>query len=326
MGKISFHWYAYWLGCVLGGLVLGFILVSFRRPQAALDLAHSPPPQPEIGSSPLSLVEVDNFVSILFTGDVMLGRSVNHNILKSQDPTWPFHSVQAVMSEADITYINLENPLLANCPITDSGMKFCGGIENVKGLLAAGVDVASLANNHSTNYGQGGLEETIVTLEGAGIVTTGTTQPAVIMRKGTRYAFVSFNDIGRYHGISSTDSTNLKSQLQAAEELGDVVIATFHWGNEYESTPTARQISLAHAAVDYGADLVIGAHPHWVQSSEIYKGKTIYYSLGNFVFDQEWSAGTKRGLVVRANFQGSNLLGFDELPVLIEHYGQPHWQ
>lgn len=264
-------------------------------------------------------------VTIIFTGDVMLGRSVNKNIVTRNDPTWPFINVASVLSAADITYINLENPLVENCPIIVTGFKFCGNLDNVKGLQYAGVDVASLANNHATNYGKDGLDSTIKILDAHGIEPVGLGSPVSIERGGQVFTFLSLNDIGPYPGIDNVDVTTLTSKVQAAAILDSVLIVTFHWGHEYHAVPSERQITLAHQAIDAGADLIIGAHPHWVQTKEIYKNVPIYYSLGNFVFDQEWSQETKKGLVVQLTYDNQKLVDSQELPVFIENYGQPRW-
>lgn len=264
-------------------------------------------------------------VTLLFIGDVMLGRSVNERIQSSQDPSWPFIYVQDVLRSADIAYINLESPLVANCPITNTGMKFCGAAENALGLVSSGIDIASLANNHATNYGASGLAETIEILSANDIAVTGIAIPTTLERNGYNYTFLSFNDVGRYEGINQTDSGAIYEQISAAKSEDNLLIVTFHWGEEYQSTPSARQKDMARRSVEAGADLVIGAHPHWIQSSEIYQGKPIYYSLGNFVFDQEWSKETKRGLAVRFTYLKDQLLKTEELPVQIENFGQPHW-
>lgn len=265
-------------------------------------------------------------MTLLFTGDVMLGRSVNQNIAQHNDPTWPFIYVADRLKSADITYINLEGPLIAECPITETGMKFCGDLGNVAGLVEAGVDVASLANNHSTNYGASGLTATMETLKSNGIEPVGVGSPVKLMRQGQVFTFLSFNDIGPYPGIDNVVPSTLSDQISRVKVKGETLIVTFHWGHEYQSTPSERQISLAHQAIEAGADLVVGAHPHWVQTHELYQGKPIYYSLGNFVFDQEWSPETKRGLVVEFTYLNGVLINTNELPVLIENFGQPHWQ
>lgn len=311
MSKNRLHWYFYFLGCTLGGIFLGFIL--------AKNLSYVTPKL----STSTSDLDSTRRVTLLFTGDVMLGRSVNNNIFKSHNPSWPFIYVQDVLRSADITYINLESPLVANCPLTNSGMKFCGDAGNVLGLVSSGVDVASLANNHATNYGVSGLAETVEVLDANDIAVTGLATPVTLERNGYNYTFLSFNDVGLFEGIAQTDSGAMYEQIRAAKSEDNLLIVTFHWGNEYQATPSARQQDIARRSVEAGADLIVGAHPHWIQSSEVYLGKPIYYSLGNFVFDQEWSVETKRGLVVRFTYLGDRLLKTEELPVQIENFGQP---
>jgi len=323
MGEININWYLYWLGCAIGGIVLGF-LISYLILNP-IEVRAKPSPSPSI---PLVVRQspAPHSVTLLFTGDVMLGRTVGYNISKFKDASWPFQYVSQVMREADITYINLENPLISNCPLTQTGMKFCSETANVAGLVAAGVDIASLANNHTTNYGPSGLEETISTLTSNSILPVGLGYPVKITKNGQVFTFLSFTDIGPYSGVANVNPETLGATIKASKSEGEVLIVTFHWGHEYQTLPSQRQVSLAHDAIDAGADLIIGAHPHWVQTHETYKDKLIYYSLGNFVFDQEWSAETKKGLAVRLTYDGSSLVKTEELPVLIQNYGQPHWE
>lgn len=314
MPKINFHWLSYYTGCILGGIILGFIVAKALEVPVGADY-HPPIYSSEsLHPSPLSSPTPDKLVTLLFTGDVMLGRSVNKNIQQSHDPHWPFIYVRDLLRSADITYINLENPLITNCPVTDTGMKFCGDIGSVVGLTYAGIDVASLANNHASNFGPAGLEETIRTLESNNIRAIGGDRFTTISIEDHKYTFYSFNDIGE-------DAMQTMSKFPKQDN--ELIIVTFHWGSEYQSKPSNRQITLAHLAIDNGADLVVGAHPHWVQTSEVYKGKPIYYSLGNFIFDQEWSLATKKGLVIRLTYRGLELVKSEELPVFIQNYGQP---
>lgn len=150
MPKINFHWYYYWIGCVLCGIMIG---IPFGRlPKGPL--AVTPTSDSTFRETPERIPPpASNPVTLIFTGDVMLGRSVNKNIQLNKDPSWPFIYVQDILRSADIAYINLESPLTYNCPVTDTGMKFCGDISNVAGLMSAGIDVASVANNHANNYG-----------------------------------------------------------------------------------------------------------------------------------------------------------------------------
>lgn len=326
---INFSVPYFWLGCLVGGLMIGIsfgILQSKTSHSVSIEETVNELISDSAAQAASESASFDNLVTLLFTGDVMLGRSVNQRIIINKNRSWPFLYVVDELKEADITYINLESPLISECPSTDKGMKFCGDLGNVDGLVSAGVDVASVANNHATNYGSEGLTETVNILQDKGISVVGTGSSVTLSRKGSNYNFLSYNDVGRYQGIAQADSSILKAQIKSAKELGGLVVVGFHWGEEYKTQPTPRQISLAHMAIESGADLIIGSHPHWVQTKEIYMNKTIYYSLGNFVFDQEWSAETKKGLAVRFSYRGDVLENTEELPVYIERYGQPRWQ
>ena len=256
-------------------------------------------------------------VVLVATGDVSLARSVNTQIQKRHDPTWPFIKTAEVLKKADITLINLESPLITNCPLTDTGMKFCGDSGNVAGLTFAGVDVANIANNHTKNYGEVGLEETVDVLTQNGILASGRERVAYKEIGKTTFAFVGYNDVGEKEG----DFSEIKEVRQKA----DVVVVSYHWGNEYTTQVSDRQKYLAHLVVDAGADLVIGNHPHWVQSTEVYRDKLIVYAHGNFVFDQEWSQKTKEGVVGQYTFEDGKLVDWKLLPIKIIDFGQPHF-
>lgn len=262
--------------------------------------------------------------TIIFTGDVMVGRGVNIRSLAHQDFTWPFAYVGDFLKSADITVVNLETPIVADCPTYEHGFIFCAPPETVAGLTYAGVDVASLANNHSSNFGWEGVSSSEKYLTEAGIGVIGLNKPFMITRDGIRFAFLGYNDIGNLQTVAKADPETIKSEIAAARQDADVVIVFFHWGEEYRREPTTRQVNLAHSTIDAGADVIIGAHPHWVETKELYQGKPIYYSLGNFVFDQEWSQETKEGLAVKLTYSGRLLEGIEEIPVLIQDYGQPH--
>ncbi len=301
-------------------LILGFITaLSFTSVLAAMA-------NPAFIPSVLSSWDREEEQTIVLTGDVMLGRSVNSRLTRTHDYSWPFAHIKSVLRDADLTYINLESPLISSCPVTDSGMRLCGHSNNVQSLLSAGVDIASLANNHALDYGQTGLTDTIDSLISHDITPSGIGNTIIKDIGGTKVVFVSFNDVGNYPGIDSADKAVMSDRLTIAVSQADFVIATFHWGREYESSPTPRQTSLAHQAVDLGADLVVGAHPHWIQTKEVYQGVPIYYSLGNTIFDQEWSEQTKTGLVLKVYIQDGSIKKIDELVLYSSNYGQPKFK
>jgi poly-gamma-glutamate synthesis protein (capsule biosynthesis protein) len=261
--------------------------------------------------------------TLLATGDILLARTINSRNVARKDFTFPFIPTRDLLSSADATFINLETPLLPGCPISTSGTVFCGDPQNVKGLLFAGIDVASIANNHSYDYLEPGFASTrkILTDNNIGAVSPG--HPYQTKIKNVRVSYHAFNDIwSRSKDYSKVDEKNMSAELRAARETSDLVIVMFHWGNEYTKKVTDRQKSLAHLAIDSGADLVIGNHPHWPQGSEIYQGKLISYSQGNFIFDQYWSPETMAGQLAKYTFYDTKLVDAEYIPVLMQTNGQ----
>lgn len=272
-----------------------------------------------------STLSASKTIRFIATGDVIPARVANYTAVSKNDFSWPFAKTMNLLKNGDITFINLEAPLVKYCPLTNTGMVFCGDQRNVGGLLMAGVDVANLANNHSANHGKEGVIETVELLRSVNIATTGVSGIYYKKIKGVSFAFLGYNDIEKNPNISSADEEKIKIELEEARKNADIVVVAFHWGDEYTAQPNKRQIELAHLAVDNGADLIIGNHPHWIQPIELYKGKFIMYAHGNFVFDQMWSEKTKQGVVGIYTFYGKELVDIEFLPVYIKDYGQPYF-
>ncbi len=265
-------------------------------------------------------------IVLLATGDVIPARSVNSKMAGKNDFLYPFKQTAGLLTSADITFINLESPLIKNCQQTDEGMVFCGNEKAVEGLVFAGVSVANLANNHTADYGMDGLENTVNILRQNRIAVTGLGSPAIIDIKGKKFGFLGFNDITpRYGIVADANEEKIIRSIKNLKGKVDFLVAAFHWGVEYTAKPTLRQKELAHLAVDNGVDLVIGNHPHWVQGIEQYKGKFITYAHGNFVFDQMWSLETREGVVGRYVFDKKGLKMVNFYPVIIENYAQPRF-
>lgn len=261
---------------------------------------------------------------VIATGDVIPARSVNFKAVSLNNFKWPYENIAEVLKSADITFINLEAPLLNYCLPAQEGMIFCGTSKNIEGLVYSGVDIASLANNHAGNYGEKGVLETVSILLKNGISVTGINGPLIRDVKGLKIAFLGYNDISKPQpGVSNFDEQKIKSEISEARKQVDIVVVTYHWGVEYRDQPDERQKYLAHLTIDSGADLVIGNHPHWIQPIEIYKGKLIAYAHGNLVFDQEWSQKTKEGIIGIYTFYDNSLVDVEYLPISIQNYGQP---
>jgi len=263
-------------------------------------------------------------IKLTFTGDNILGRSVNFLTVKSGDFGWAYNSIASELKNSDITIINLESPLLKDCPLTNEGFVFCGDYRNVLGLSLAGIDVVGLANNHAGDYGVSGVNETTSLLDSTGILTSGTLERKIAYKdvKGTKFSFLAFNSIGNEPGVLPAEERVMKSLILEAKENSDFVVVQIHWGNEYTKEITSFQKSMGRFLIENGADLVIGNHPHWIQDYEIYKEKYILYALGNFIFDQEWSKETKEGVIANFTVKDLKVIDLKFTPVEIRNYGQ----
>lgn len=272
----------------------------------------------------IATLSAQNIRTMIATGDIIPARSVNYQVLARHDFKWPYLKTASIVKNADIVFANLESPLIDKCPTTQEGMVFCGDKNNIEGLLFAGINIVSLANNHAGNYGPQGVEQTTKLLNENNILVTGVHGPTIADIKGIKFAFLGYNDITKSQpGVSNVDEEIIKQEIAEAKKQADLVIVTLHWGTEYKDLPDDRQRYLGHIAVDAGADLIVGNHPHWIQPVEIYKGKLITYAHGNFVFDQMWSQKTKEGVIGKYIFYDKQLIDVEFMPVQIADYGQP---
>jgi len=274
-------------------------------------------------------------------GDVMLSRTVGDIIRAIDDPNAPFLETVEIMEEADIAFCNLESPFYDREPQNGDRMIFGAGSETVEGLKYAGFDIVSLANNHFGDQGTAGmnftfshLAENEIKYAGAGENEVKAREPVIIEQNGVKFAFLGYNDVklavhndyaatADKPGIAVLTRDHLIQDIKYAKERAHVVVVSIHWGVEYEKTPTERQITFAHLAIDSGASLVFGHHPHVIQPVEEYKGGYIFYSLGNFVFDQMWSEATRIGLIARIFFQGGEIERVETIEVTIYDSHQP---
>ena len=265
--------------------------------------------------------------TLLVTGDVIPARGVNYFATARHDFLWPFRPTAAYTRDADITYINLETPLFAGCPVDpNSGFTFCGDARFVDGLTLMGAKVVNLANNHLSNYGAQGINLTTQLLQSHGMQVSGLGPVAVVDVRGIKFGFIGFNGVGR-----AIDKTALKAGIAFARQQADIVVVQFHWGKEYERQPMPDRgvptpddpVQIGHDAIDWGADIVIGNHPHWYQGIEVYRGKLITYAHGNFVFDQMWSEETREGVIGTYTFNGTQLVAATWKAYRIYDYGQP---
>jgi len=257
--------------------------------------------------------------TIIITGDIMLGRSVMSKSVSLKDFNYPFLQTAEVLKSADITFGNLENPIIKNCPISNDGMIFCTDPKMISGLTFAGVDVVNLANNHTNNYGNDGLKQTEDFLQNEHIDYVGIDNLVIKNINDIKFGFLGFDFISK-----KTNNADIELINNSKKQV-DVLIVITHWGNEYIAIANNTQREMAKNIFKAGADVIVGGHPHWVQDMEYIDGKPVFYSLGNFIFDQSWSEETKKGLVVRLNYEGKNLVGIDKMAIFMENFSQPKW-
>ena len=266
--------------------------------------------------------------TLIATGDVIPARYVDIQIrAHNNDFLYPFAETASVLRDADIALINLESSLISYCPPHREGFVFCGQQGFVGGLEYAGVDIVGLENNHIRDYGASAVASTQEALKQHGIDYADRNTLAIRVVNGLRFGFLAFNGVGE-----RIDRQDMTAAIQQADSQTDVLVVSFHWGKEYSSLPQADPwlapddpVEIAHLAVDAGADLIIGNHPHWVQAVELYREKLIAYAHGNFIFDQMWSPEVRRGVVGRYTFYDQHLVKAEYLPVLIEDYWQPRF-
>ncbi len=313
------------------GLAAGFavvasfaVLVDLASPSQTLPIARVHPAYPELA-----------YNRLMFGGDVMLSRAVRREILAAHDAAFPFRKIAPLMSGADIAFINLESPFSDRGPYYESGLIFHAAPESIAGLKLAGIAIASTANNHSRDCGSRGVEFTASWLRSHGIAPLGSSESAalthqgvILARHGIRFGFLGYTfdqNNGNWRDIDPrialTDTAALSRDVAALRKHADVVIVSMHNGIEYVPKPTRAQIAFAHAAIDAGATLVIGHHPHVVQPEENYRGGLIFYSLGNLVFDQYQREATQRGEIVEISFVGPRILATHVIAVKITPTG-----
>lgn len=294
----------------------------------------------------------DSVVTISIGGDVMMDRRVGAGLAESGDYAAPFRDMADRLAAADITVLNLESTLAELGPPTQGIESFVADPRIRSGLRLAGVDVVSLANNHSGDYGPSSLLRTIELLRSGGFAVFGAgddrsqaDKPAVVVRNGVTVAFVGFNAIGETPpagpgrpGASSlsmpprtgpldTDRLDqITGQVSALADRVDVVVVVPHWGTQYVSTPVPEQSQVGQALLAAGADIVVGGHPHWVQAVERGPdGRLVLHSLGNLVFDMDFSVETMEGVVAELTVWDDRVVAVDYSPYVIGSDWVPRW-
>ena len=250
-------------------------------------------------------------ITVSMVGDCTLGTDVNFDQSTSfdafyqmkNDPGYFFQNVKDIFTADDLTVANMEGTLTTSNDRQQKTFAFKGDPSYTEILTRGGVEATNLANNHSHDYGDQSYEDTIQYLEAAGITTFGYDRTAVMDVKGIKVGLIGIYELkdglGRQQQVIDT--------IQEVKDQGaQVIIVSFHWGTEKSNIPDDIQKTLAHLAVDQGADLVVGHHPHVLQGIEKYQGKNIVYSLGNFCFGGNKNPSDKDTMIFQQTFTVEN--------------------
>ncbi len=283
----------------------------------------------------------DRDIKMIFVGDLMFDRGIKKKVDEKArgDYLFLFQYIKDILADADITFGNLEGPIAESGVLSGSKYSFRMHPDVARVLNFVGFDVVSFANNHAGDYGREAFLETFqhlgragIQLVGAGANTATAENPTVFLAGNTRIGFIGFSDVGPNWLESKEDGAGIllakspefvSEVVRQARGKVDILIVSFHFGDEYKTKSNLRQQALAHAAIDAGAVFVVGHHPHVVEEIEKYNGGVIAYSLGNFIFDQAFSPETKKSLILEVTIRGKALKEVKPIPIKFNQFFQP---
>jgi poly-gamma-glutamate synthesis protein (capsule biosynthesis protein) len=247
-----------------------------------------------------------------FGGDVTLGctdeqrkSSLGFNrVVDDKGYSWPFSGISGVLAEDDVTLVNFEGALTDSANKADKEYNFKGPADYAFMLTGASVEAVNLANNHIMDYGAQGKQDTMDALEDAGVLYCAAGLTETVEANG-----VLIGLIGNTFPYAS-GKRDISKDVKALRAAGcQIIVASFHWGSEYEKQFSRDQRNIGRAAIDAGADIVVGHHPHIVQGIELYKGKYIIYSLGNLVFGGNRDPDDRDSFLARVTFTMDSVSG-----------------
>lgn len=258
------------------------------------------------GESIKKTAPIEREITITCAGDCTLGTDVAFGGTtlpveannRGNDYSYFLRNVQPYFADDDLTIVNFEGTLTERGQREDKTFAFRGKPEYTRILTEGSVEAVTLANNHTRDYGDVSMEDTKKYLDEAGVIWFENLNTRVIEVNDIKVGLV-----GLYALNGSAEGNLPKAMAQVEADGAEIIIVQVHWGIEGENYPSGDQVSLAHAAIDAGADVVLGHHPHVLQGLECYKGKMIAYSLGNFCFGGNQNPRDKDTMIYRQTFK-----------------------
>ncbi len=280
--------------------------------------------------------------TLTVVGDIMLDRGVA--AVSPDDPAAALEPMQRRLARADLTVGNLESTLsMAGEPQQPGDDSFAADPDVLPGLEAAGFDLLSLGNNHTGDYGETALLQTLRRIDDSPIARVGAGRdareawrPVLLRHNGVSFGFLAFNAIGetpratagspgaaairmqpRTGPLNTGDLSRMTRNIGQLAGRADVVVVLPHWGDQYEHQPVPAQRTVGAALVDAGADIVVGGHPHVVQGVQLHDRRLIVHSLGNFIFDMDFYVRTQEGVMLELVYWDDALRGARFTPYVI---------
>ncbi len=280
-------------------------------------------PTPTNPFKPTSTSTPQPTVTFGLMGDLGLGRHITSIARSKNDFSWSFQKVSYFLQQNDFNLANLESPIIKDCPKGETGtFTFCGDTRFLP-QLSENKFVLNLANNHIYNYGIDGFSQTKDYLKYSQVDYFYSHQAdSEFLKKdvnGISFGFLGFD----YITNPKLNPEIIINLVKKYDTQVDWLIVSLHWGNEYLPKAEKWRIELAHQLVDSGADIIHGHHPHVLQQKEEYLQKPIYYSLGNFIFDQNWSKETSQSEIINLTVTKTEIVDTQTIPLIIKFNSQP---
>lgn len=287
----------------------------------------TPAPENEMAGSN---VKEKNYAQILLVGDLMFDRGIRYYAQQNGGNDFIFEKISPTLLENDLVVANLEGPITPNksvsagtAPGSTDNYYFTFDPSVAETLFKQNIRIVSLGNNHILNFGRQGLASTKNYLDKAKVGYFGAPdypKSASIRINGIDITFISYNE---FSALQDLEPLSTVEEIEKAKGFSDIIIVYCHWGVEYSLTPTEQMKTLGRQFIDAGADLVVGAHPHVLETPDFYNQKRIYYSLGNFIFDQYFNESVRTGMALEVKiYKETKQLEFEEKKLYLQNNGQ----